>query len=81
MSIASEVWEKVLIELRSRVSPAAMSSWFEDCSAYDLTDSELILYTPKKFKAEIIEKLWKDEVMQVVRDLLPGIITLRVLSN
>jgi len=81
MSIATEVWDKVLDELRNRVSPVAMSAWFEVCSGYELTDNEFILFTPKPLKAKIIEQRWKDEIMKVVTELLPGIVSIKVLSD
>ncbi|MDR0915916.1 MAG: chromosomal replication initiator protein DnaA [Oscillospiraceae bacterium] len=81
MAIEHDLWAKLKEMLRTRVSAAAMSSWFDECSAVELTDTELVLYTPSQFKAEIVEQKWGGRVCEVMRELLPGAMGLRVLSD
>jgi len=58
-----------------------MKTWFNECSAYALTDKELVLFTPRQFKASIIENKYGEEICRLLNDIMPFNYGLRVLSD
>jgi len=56
MNNASDVWAKILsiMEHELGMSQTTVSTWFDDLTAVSLSNNNLILVTPAKFKKEII---------------------------
>jgi len=69
MNSAVDVWSKVLDILRTDLTETAISTWFDDCSAVELSGNRLILHTPTKYKKELIEERFQGTIRSALNDL------------
>ena len=56
MYSSAYVWAKVLAHLEERFSPVTVSSWLDDAEVVDLTEENLILYSPSDFRRDLISR-------------------------
>lgn len=54
MYAASYVWAKVLSYMEQQLSEVMVSAWFDDAEVVELTDKELIIYSPSEFRQDRI---------------------------
>ena len=54
MNPAAEVWEKVKALMGSEMTATTLNTWFDDTTAVSLEEDRFILYSPTKFKRDII---------------------------
>ena len=54
MYAASYVWAKVLSYLERQLSEVMVSAWFDDAEVVQLTETELVIYSPSEFRQERI---------------------------
>ena len=66
---AIDVWSKVLEILRTDLTETAISTWFDDCSAVELSGSRLFIHTPSAYKKEVIEGRFLGTIRGAVNDL------------
>ncbi len=57
--------------LSSELTSTAIATWFDDCTAGELMENELILYTPTSFKKTIIESRLVDSIKNALRSCWP----------
>jgi len=69
MNSAEDVWNKVLDILRTNLTDAAISTWFDECSAIELSDNHLFIHTPTSFKKEIIERRFTSAVNYAINEI------------
>ncbi|MCL2819658.1 MAG: chromosomal replication initiator protein DnaA [Oscillospiraceae bacterium] len=69
MNSAADVWSKVLEILRNDLTETAISTWFDDCSAVELSGNRLILHTPTKYKKEVIEGRFLGTIKSALQNL------------
>ena len=72
MKSTADVWKKTLSILRNDLTETAISTWFDDCNAIDLTDSCLILHTTSKFKKETIENRFIGSIRNALSEIFSG---------
>ena len=58
MNSVADIWKCVLDNLSVNLTPVAISTWFSDCEAVDLTDNRLVLYVPSPYKKSIIHEVF-----------------------
>ena len=56
MFSSAYVWAKVLSYLEERLSSTMVSAWFDDAEVVELTEDNLILYSPDSFRRDIITR-------------------------
>ena len=56
MYSSAYVWAKVLAHLEERFTPMTVSSWLDDAEIVDLTEENLILYSPSDFRRDLIRR-------------------------
>lgn len=69
MNSAVDVWKKVLDILRTDLTETAISTWFDECSAIEITCNCLIIHTPSVFKKETIEGRFIGTLRSALNDL------------
>ena len=72
MNSAADVWNKVLHILSVDLTATAISTWFEDCRAVELSDSRLFLHTPSVFKKSVIEGRFTGSIKSALNELFSG---------
>ena len=53
MYSSAYVWAKVLSYMEERLSSITVSAWFDDAEVVDLSERDLILYSPSDFRRDI----------------------------
>ena len=69
MYSSAYMWAKILGHMESRLSATVVSTYFDDAEVVELTDDHLILYTPSPFRRDIIERRYKDYVLDAMKEL------------
>ena len=59
MYASSYVWAKVLTHMENLLTPAVISTWFDDVEVVELTEQKLVLCSSSDFRTDIIEHRWK----------------------
>lgn len=54
MYAASYVWAKVLSYMEQQLNEVIISAWFDDAEVVELTEAELIIYSPSEFRQDRI---------------------------
>ncbi|MBR5528844.1 MAG: chromosomal replication initiator protein DnaA [Oscillospiraceae bacterium] len=54
MYSSAYVWAKVLSHMEERLTPITVSAWFDDAEVVELTEDQLILYSPSDLRRSII---------------------------
>ena len=81
MNSATDVWNKVLSILSVDLTATALSTWFSDCHAVEMANSNLILHTPSIFKKGIIESRFIGSIKGALGELFAGDINVIVLDD
>ena len=81
MISSAYVWAKILIYLEARLTPAVVSSWFEDVDVVELNDERLTLFTASPFRKEIIQKRCTDYIKEAMQELFHSNIELVVFGT
>ncbi|SHH78882.1 chromosomal replication initiator protein [Sporobacter termitidis DSM 10068] len=81
MNSASDVWNKVLKILGSELTTTAITTWFDDCKAVEITDNRLVIYTPSNFKKDVIEGRFLGSLKNALREIFSGDFDVLVLGE
>jgi chromosomal replication initiator protein len=55
MASASYLWSKILTYIADKHSESIITTWFDDVDVIELTEKQLVLYTPNPFRKPILE--------------------------
>ena len=69
MFSSAYVWAKVLSYLEERLSAVTVSTWFDDAEVVELTEENLILYSPNDFRREIIQRRCTQHIQDALKEL------------
>jgi len=72
MNSATDVWGRVLSILCTDLTETAISTWFDDCRAVELSDSRLFLHTPSVFKKSVIEGRFIGTIKSALHEIFSG---------
>ena len=81
MNSAADVWSKILKILSNELTTTAITTWFDDCRAIDVSDNRLVLYTPSNFKKDVIEGRFIDALKGALKELFSGDFDVLVLGE
>ena len=63
------VWAKVLIYLEERLTPVIVSAWFDDAKVIDLTEDNLILYSPTEMRRDVITRRYAGHIEDALKEI------------
>ena len=69
MNSATDLWGKVLEILSKDLTQTAMSTWFDECSAVELSGSRLSIHTPSIYKKEVLEKRFLGNIRSALNEI------------
>ena len=69
MNPAVEVWNKVKALMGSEMTATTLNIWFDDTEAVSLEESRFILYSPSKFKRDIIAARYVIPIQNALHEL------------
>lgn len=81
MNSAADVWSKVLKILSAELTSTAITTWFDDCRAIDISDNRLVLFTPSSFKKDVIEGRFIGSVKSALKELFSGDFDVQILED
>ena len=81
MYSSAYVWAKVLLHMEQRLTAAVVSTWFDDAEVVELTDSQLVLFSPSDYRKDIIERRCTGYIQEAMRELFGAEVTVRVLDQ
>lgn len=81
MNPAVEIWEKVKTLMSAEMTATTLNTWFDDTEALALEDSRLVLYSPVKFKQEIISARYLASIQNALHELFSADFQVTVLTE
>ena len=63
------VWAKVLSYLENQLSSITISAYFDDAQVVELTEDQLILYSPSEFRRNTIVHRYTDYIQDALKDI------------
>ena len=81
MYSSAYVWAKILNHMENRLTPAVVSTWFDDAEVVELNDEQLILYTASPFRKEIIQRRCTVYIKDAMKEIFNTEITLVVFGH
>ena len=72
MNSTADVWSRILNILSNDLTSTAISTWFDDCRAVELSDGRLYLHTPSVFKKGVIEARFAGKIESALSELFSG---------
>jgi len=69
MNSAADVWNKILNLLSTDLTDTAISTWFDDCQAVELSGNRLLIHTPSTFKKDVIEGRFLGTIRSALNEL------------
>ena len=81
MNSAKDIWDRVLEMLKADLTSTAIDTWFNDCTAIDVSDNKLVLSTPTSFKKGIIESRYAPIIKSILFEIFSGDFDVVVLTD
>ena len=75
------VWAKVLGHMEARLTPQVVSTWFDDTEILELTDNQLVLYSPSSFRKDIILRRCQGYIKEAMQEIFQMDVTVTVLDE
>ena len=75
------VWGKVIGYLEDRLTSTIVSAWFDDAEVVELSDENLILYSPSELRREIILRRCADHIQDAMKELFNSDVKLIVFGD
>ena len=69
MNPAADVWAKVISLMQPDMTATTINTWFDDATAVALEDDRFVLYSPTRFKRDIIATRYVSKIQTALRDL------------
>ena len=63
------VWAKIINYLEENLTAATASSFFDDAKVIELTDEQLILYSPSDFRGDIIRRRFTGHIQDALKEI------------
>ena len=81
MNPAAEVWERVKALMGSEMTATTLNTWFDDTTAVSLEEDRFILYSPTKFKRDIIAARYAAPIQNALHELFSANFQVTVLTE
>lgn len=81
MYSSAYVWAKVLGHMEARLTPQVVSTWFDDTEILELTDNQLVLYSPSSFRKDIILRRCQGYIKEAMQEIFQMDVTVTVLDE
>jgi chromosomal replication initiator protein len=63
------VWAKVINHMEERLGSVTVSTWFDDAKVVELTEDQLILYSPSDFRVDIIRRRCTEYIQDALKEI------------
>ncbi len=69
MYASAYVWAKIISYLEDRLNAVTVSACFDDAEVIELTEEQLILYSPSDFRRETIRSRYREHIESALREI------------
>ena len=69
MYASAYVWAKVLAHMEERLDTVTISAYFDDAEIVELSDDNLILFSPSDFRREIIRRRYAPYIQDALKEI------------
>ena len=63
------VWAKVMIHLENVLTPTVVSTFLDDTKVVELTDEQLVLYSPTDFRRDMLRRRYTPHIQDALKDI------------
>lgn len=81
MNPAADVWAKVISLMQPDMTATTINTWFDDATAVALEDDRFVLYSPTRFKRDIIATRYVSKIQTALRELFSCDMDVTVLTE
>ena len=81
MNPAADIWAKVLALMQNEMTTTTINTWFDDTTAVELEGDRFVLYSPTRFKRDIIATRYVSKIQTALRDLFSCDMEVTVLTE
>ncbi len=81
MNPAADVWAKVLALLQTDLTATTIHTWFDDATAVALEGDKFVLYSPTRFKRDIIANRYLSAIQSALQELFSAQFQVEVLTE
>ena len=81
MNPAAEVWEKVKTLMGAEMTATTLNTWFDDAEALSLEEDRFVLYSPTRFKRDIIAARYVSPIQNALHELFSADFQVTVLTE
>ena len=81
MNPAAEVWEKVKALMGAEMTATTLNTWFDDATAVSLEEDRFLLYSPTRFKRDIIAARYISPIQNALHELFSADFQVTVLTE
>ena len=69
MYASAYVWAKVLNHMEERLGAVTVSAWFDDAEIVEMSEQQLIIYSPDEFRREYIRRRCTDYIQDALKEI------------
>ena len=80
MNPAADIWAKVMELMKAEMTTTTINTWFDDAAAVALEEDRFVLYSPTRFKRDIIASRYALFIKKALYDLFSADFDLLVLT-
>lgn len=81
MYSSAYVWAKILSYLEERLSAVTVSGWFDDAEVVELTEEQLVIYSPSDFRRDWIRRRCAEYIQDGLKEIFNSDARLVVLDD
>ena len=81
MYSSAYVWAKILSYLEDRLSAVTVSGWFDDAEVVELTEEQLVIYSPSDFRRDWIHRRCAEYIQDGLKEIFNSDAKLVVLDD
>ena len=79
MYASSYVWAKVLTHMENLLTPAVISTWFDDAEVVEVTEQQLVICSSSEFRKDIIERRCIPYIQDAMKEIFQMDVQVKVL--
>ena len=81
MNPAADIWSKVVELMQPDMTTTTINTWFDDASAVALEEDRFVLYSPTRFKRDIIASRYVPYIQKALHELFSADFDVLVLTE
>ena len=81
MNPAADIWAKVLALMQNEMTTTTINTWFDDTTAVELEGDRFVLYSPTRFKRDIIATRYVPFIQKALHELFSTDFDVAVLTE